>query len=499
MSSSSSTLVTPTKAVTNERSPVKTTFDNERELANGLVKLMRDLETIKEANASIILTLQDCTDGKEVKHRLEELQISGVEAVEQLRLECSQLLLLTGKKTVTEYVVARDASTEKHEMREAQLIANAENCSIQTPTPMDEAKKIAKRFKFATVDNEAHITSTTSPHSFTPVEKETLVPTMTSPFTDNATSPREYVENATSPRVSPRVQVISNPKQLNAGDVVYPMAIIDEKEVTVYLNFEQCFVLPLPKVHSRIYTFREAVQMKELRHYDKKGLNELLRAMKVLHMFGVGKTCFRKHLRAYLKTKILPPDDDKFTVKRGRSPFIASDRICDIVNAKVKANKSLVTNGDDDANNALNQEKLRKMVAEGLGVPENQSNSKRTIANYHAYAVAKDADVSETNMKVARKKSMAREIASRSERNCATHLAVTCATQFRVGRWENKPTDLSPGAEILYKAALEAFGRDVRPIDRRYLCNLDDAGEFVFAGTDDNSRKNSVGRQNSKC
>ena len=73
MSSSSSTLVTPTKAVTNERSPVKTTFDNERDLANGLVKLMQDLETIKEANASIILTLQDCTDGKEAKQRLEEL------------------------------------------------------------------------------------------------------------------------------------------------------------------------------------------------------------------------------------------------------------------------------------------------------------------------------------------------------------------------------------------------------------------------------------------
>ena len=114
-----------------------------------------------------------------------------------------------------------------------------------------------------------------------------------------------------------------------------------------------------------------------------------------------------------------------------------------MINQNTHNNLSLVTDPIEDANLVLNFYNSNKKTDVSI----------RTVRNYANLAILNDDNITSVNMSSARLKSLSRIIASESERTLCTHVLMTMSCQFRVGKWINRPNNLSKGAIVAEKTS----------------------------------------------
>jgi hypothetical protein len=82
-----------------------------------------------------------------------------------------------------------------------------------------------------------------------------------------------------------------------------------------------------------------------------------------------------------------------------------------------------------------------------------------------------------------------RQMAASSERNLYSHAATVLDLHFVPGRWENKPKNLTPGAQFTHALVETVRGQPMRPIEPYQIINYDITTEYIAAGSQ--SRRNS--------
>ena len=183
-------------------------------------------------------------------------------------------------------------------------------------------------------------------------------------------------------------------------------------------------------------------------------------------------------------------NDSLLVIKRGRRRCVPVKEASPKMNRMVHAHGSMITDPINDArlvlNFAMNERSNQNGIEYNFRTP-----SINTVKNYSNLSCANDPSVGLCSTSGSRLKILSRIIASESARTLCSHILMIITTQFRVGKWVNKPTNLSPGAEAAVKLAQHSHqSEEVYPLDMRYLLCFDEHGyNHVSGGHKKDSRR----------
>jgi len=282
---------------------------------------------------------------------------------------------------------------------------------------------------------------------------------------------------------------------LPSHQMVIRKSVSGSPAAVITLSANKLFALPLPKKDDIFYTLRELVIY--LSPFHGKGIRRMAKELRKNKRCLCSATAIVRYINDYRFNKSLPCEDD-FGDVRGAKPFVQTHIICKNLNDKEHMNMSYVGDGLDESKEALTQSRKRRAEGAGLDIAclEDYEPCDNTIANYDAFATLIDPDITMVNTNSARKKSISREVMSRSIRSLFTHAVTSLLSGFVHGKWENKPKNLSQGAEIAHQVMEKAFNISMTPRGGHLIINTDDTGRFVSegAGTKAIDKKRKVGK-----
>jgi len=137
----------------------------------------------------------------------------------------------------------------------------------------------------------------------------------------------------------------------------------------------------------------------------------------------------------------------------------------------------------------LTNEIIRQAQEAGISITDEIVISVKTLGNYDVFE-----NVSNVKMANSRLKSWSRRIAARSIYTWPTTVVSTILAHYIPGVLENKPTDLTDGAEATYKLAREIHDCPVHPVQSLYIINHDVSGALRTAGRQTSRNKNKTGK-----
>eukprot|EP00979_Chaetoceros_neogracilis_P001777 scaffold317_cov230-Chaetoceros_neogracile.AAC.11 len=416
--------------------------DREHHIALLLLHVMKDIKIVRDAGAKSIDDLSSLKGINKItgfKGRINELKKCNNAGLKSIEKACDQLLSLTKNKKATLYADSRFTVAEESTKR------------------IEKAREYGK--------------------AMIRFEKTGLSQSQVSALEDN---PHKVLEAMLKRRkivagdLKPEVKERPSTRQTNISN---DCAIARGFK----LKDSSTFTIPPPEKDEWCYTTREIVQ--HLSSFPKgnaikRFADELYSQKRVL----LTSTPLLRHLRNYSDSQVLPKEGD-FGGSRGRSPILQMNSICKTLNERELSNVSFVGDGLEESKEALTETRKRHLEEQGLDICMTDCTPNRTtVAMYDRFATLADPEISIVSMETTRKKSIMREVMSRSQRSIMSHVAGTLISGFEVGKWENKPKQLPKGAQEAHTMMETAIEMEMKPIEGHLICNTDDTGRFVTEG-----------------
>lgn len=421
--------------------------DRDQNLAYLVLTLMNDIKVVRDAVAKVIEELNGLNGIYEItgfKGRSGELKKCNNAGLGSILLGCDQLLSLTKNKTYTLYAENRfRVEEEKNEkLVKAREFGNAMKRSVNTGS---SPPKVA-----AVQDNLLKRVGAM-------IQRRKVV----------AGGLKPEVRKKDIPSVRRPIRNVSR----NDSDIARVFTLRDSS----------IFTIPPPEKDDWCYTIREIVQ-----HLacipGGKGLKRIAHELHEHNRVLYSSTAIMSHLRNYMHKQILPDEHD-FGGNVGRKPMLEVKSICETINAREQSNLSFVGDGFEESKEALTNTRKRRLEDLGMDIYTTDCTPSRgTIARYDRAATLADPEISVVPMESTRKKSVMREVMSRSIRSTMSHTVGNLISGFALGKWRNKPKTLPSGAQEAHTLMEEAIGMEMKPIDGYLICNTDDTGRFVMEG-----------------
>ena len=119
-------------------------------------------------------------------------------------------------------------------------------------------------------------------------------------------------------------------------------------------------------------------------YYGKPGFQTLVPSLHTAGMLGYAKKSFETAMEKHTRTNGVYLVPKKFQVMpvKGRIAAMHNVNTCSTHNVQAHANASMVTDGKDNAKEALREEIIRQAEAIGITVTEEIVHCVQTIANY---------------------------------------------------------------------------------------------------------------------
>jgi hypothetical protein len=467
-------------------SPMKkvvTEDDRSDNIAKGLAAVSRDLQTIMVANKQHIQMLKDCNRlNRNMKKVVSQLEESSIDALAVIEKHINCLLSSSNKSTKAKWLNSRLVTVQNHAIRVEMHLYGAHGCVAEEETVIERVKRII---------NPHTTTSGIASHVLG------IVPLAIKP------TGRLKVKNVT--RKSQRNKHSKGEEVRNKNMRSYPFHVDTDDEHGNPIRIFRVsslieYTLPRPKRYPILYEVNEALVMLKP-YYGKPGFQYLTSSLHKAGMLGYAKQAFGRIMKLHSTTngRYFVPDEFQVMPHMGRSALMLNADICRTHNVLAHANASMVTDGKDDARDALHKEIMKQAKAAGITLTEEIWHDEATISNYDFFARTEDANISTVRMATTRLKSWSRRIAARSFRTWATTVCTNILSQYVPGIWVDKPNDMTKGAEEAYELALKWYGCPVRPVKARHIINHDGSGALRTAGKQTKGKKNTRGKISSQA